>query len=333
MPCFKYADAEDVILFTSRHIHYLVDKAGQFNENYYGMKHELIECITSDQLFVDLNDEHVFKTFKLSELLTESKLVLYAPDYLVQVQSQAQLINLLDLAIYVRNVSFFILVLLYLRRASVSLDFIEREEKVVKITGPWKAAILYALNRASSAHYDAVFARQFFDLHQHADLPLPAFVDALCDNFVKYQRTVDGEYQIVPTPKQKAFLMHIMGADECFHFSEVGSGKTKVILPLLCQAFLSSNKAAHARLARGGERKHVLVVLVPEHLVHDARTQVQPHGPPCHSASPRRLPCLPCLPCLAHWPARLRSAPANRPSADLPLLPQPQLCRRVPHLR
>jgi hypothetical protein len=46
IPCFKYADSEDVILFTSRNIHYLVDKAGQFNENYYGMKHELIELIT-----------------------------------------------------------------------------------------------------------------------------------------------------------------------------------------------------------------------------------------------------------------------------------------------
>ena len=50
VPCFKYADSEDAILFTSRHIHFLVDRAGQFNENYYGMKHELIECITSDQV-------------------------------------------------------------------------------------------------------------------------------------------------------------------------------------------------------------------------------------------------------------------------------------------
>ena len=38
-----------MILFTSRQLHYLVDKGGQFNENYYGMKHELIECITSEQ--------------------------------------------------------------------------------------------------------------------------------------------------------------------------------------------------------------------------------------------------------------------------------------------
>ena len=50
VPCFKYADAEDVILFTSRNIHYLVDRGGQFNDNYYGMKHELIECILSEQV-------------------------------------------------------------------------------------------------------------------------------------------------------------------------------------------------------------------------------------------------------------------------------------------
>ena len=99
------------------------------------MKHELIELITSEQILVDLNDEHVFKTCRLSELRTESKTVVFFPDYLLQVQSQQQLINLLDLAIYVRNVSFFILVLVYLRRASIRLGFIERENKVVKITG------------------------------------------------------------------------------------------------------------------------------------------------------------------------------------------------------
>ena len=48
-PPLRYVDSADVILFTSRQIHYLVDKGGQFNENYYGMKHELIECITSEQ--------------------------------------------------------------------------------------------------------------------------------------------------------------------------------------------------------------------------------------------------------------------------------------------
>ena len=137
VPCFKYVDSEDVILFTSRNIRYLVDKSGQFNENYYGMKHELIECITSEQIFVDLNDEHCFKTFSLHELLTESKTVLYFPDYLLQVQSRQQLINLLDLAIYIRNISFFILVLTYLRRASIQLLYIEREKKTIKITGPW----------------------------------------------------------------------------------------------------------------------------------------------------------------------------------------------------
>ena len=83
-----------------------------------------------------------------------------------------------------------------------------------------------------------------------------------------------GKYQIVPTAKQKAFLQRILTADECFHFSEVGSGKTKVILPLLCQVFLSNNAAAHAALRRGGERKQALVILVPEHLIEDARAQV-----------------------------------------------------------
>ena len=58
------------------------------------------------------------------------------------------------------------------------------------------------------------------------------------------------------------------------HFSEVGSGKTKVIMPLLCQIFLSNNVEAHKYLARSGKLKDVLVILVPEHLVPDARTQV-----------------------------------------------------------
>jgi len=277
VPCFKYADSEDVILFTSRNIHYLVDRGGQFNENYYGMKFELIECISTEQVFIDLNDEHVFKSFKLNELLTESKTVIYFPDYLLQVQSQQQLINLLDMAIYVRNISFFILVLFYLRRASVMLSFETKDKKVTKITGPWLDACKYVIlgsGKAPNPHYDKIFEKQFFDLNQHKELPLPAFVDVLCDNFTRYQRQVDGQYQIVPTQKQKEFLQRIITAEECFHFSEVGSGKTKVILPLLCQVFLSNNIEAHHHLARGGEQKHALVILVPEHLVPDALSQV-----------------------------------------------------------
>ena len=81
IPCFKYAESEDVVIFTSRNIHYNVSQAGQFCTDYYGMKHELIDCINSQEVFVDLNDEHVFKTFKLSQLLTESKTVMYFPDY------------------------------------------------------------------------------------------------------------------------------------------------------------------------------------------------------------------------------------------------------------
>lgn len=265
---------QDVILFTSPNIHYLVDKSGQFNENYYGMKHELIECILSEQVFVDLNDEHVFKSFKLSELLTESKTVLYFPDYRLQVQSQQQLINLLDLAIYLRNISFFVLTLFYLRRASVALEFVEKERDVTKIAGPWREAILYVLGRSSNAHYDEIFQAQFFNVNEHADKPLNEFVEILCENFKSYQRFTDGAYQIIPTEKQKKFLQKIICAPECFHFSEVGSGKTKVILPLLCQIFLSNNLDAHEQLRRGGQSKNVLVVLVPEHLVPDAQAQV-----------------------------------------------------------
>ena len=110
------------------------------------------------QVFVDLNDDHVFKRFKLSELLTESKTVLYAPDFLLQVQSQQQLVNLLDFAVYIRNVSMFVLVLFYLRRASIALEFVEKDDSnsVTKITGPWKVIAHYALrsccSRQASTH-------------------------------------------------------------------------------------------------------------------------------------------------------------------------------------
>ena len=276
VPCFKYADGEDVILFTSPNLTYAVDTGGQFHHDYYGMKHELMECILSEEALVDANDAHVFKKMKLSELVTESKVVFHFPDYLLTVTSRQQLVNLLDFAIAVRNVSMFILVLLYLRRSSVALDYVEKDQKVVKITGPWKEAILYALDRApKNAHYDAIFSKQFADLNAHERLPLGEFVEELCGAFCRYQRRGDGGgYEIVPTRKQKDFLARILSAEECFHFSEVGSGKTKVILPLLCMAFLSNNAAVHDLMARGGEAKHVLVVLVPEHLVPDAKAQV-----------------------------------------------------------
>ena len=275
IPCFSYAESNDVILFASKNIHYMVDNGGQFATDYYGMRHEVIECINSDEVFVDLNDEHIFKQFKLAELLTESKTVLFYPDFLLQVQNRQELMNLLDLAARLRNVSFFIFVLLYLRRCSVHLEFIEEEDNVKKISGPWKAAIMYVLGRTSNNHYDCIFQRQFFDLNQHKNMPLDGFIDILCDNFTKYQRyTEDGEYLIIPRPKQKAFLKRIICADECFHFSEVGSGKSKVIVPLLCQAFLSDNVEVHKYFSRGGKMKRALVILVPEHLVSDALTQV-----------------------------------------------------------
>lgn len=65
----------------------------------------------------------------------------------LQVGSQQQLINLLDFSVYVRDVSLFVLVLLFLRRVCIQLEFIEQEDRVVKITGPWRNAILYVLNK------------------------------------------------------------------------------------------------------------------------------------------------------------------------------------------
>ena len=49
--------------------------------------------------------------------------------------SRQQLINLLDYAIYIRNVSFFILVLFFLNRTSMRLEYHERKGKVVQISG------------------------------------------------------------------------------------------------------------------------------------------------------------------------------------------------------
>jgi hypothetical protein len=49
---------------------------------------------------------------------------------------------------------------------------------------------------------------------------------------------------------------------------------SQVILPLLCHVFLSNNTEAHTCLRRDGKKKNMLVILVPEHLVHDAQAQV-----------------------------------------------------------
>jgi hypothetical protein len=178
-------------------------------------------------------------------------------------------------------------VLFYLRRSSIHLTYIEKENDATRISGPWLEAILYVLNRSpGNSHYDSIFSKQFFDLNQKRirELPLVGFIDHLCDNFTRYQRFIDGQYQIVPTDKQKSFLRKIICSAEPCHFSEVGTGKTKVIMPLLCQAFLSNNAEVHKHLSRGGKKKHVLVILVPEHLVSDASAQVYRY-------------CLSCLDC------------------------------------
>ena len=55
------------------------------------------------------------------------------------------------MAVSLRNVSFFILVLLHLRRCSIALDWIVKDHDVTYITGPWLEAIAYVLNRSSRA--------------------------------------------------------------------------------------------------------------------------------------------------------------------------------------
>jgi hypothetical protein len=56
IPCFKYADNEDIIIFTSNNFYYHLDNAGQFNDNFYGMKFELLENFKIEKSFIDLND-------------------------------------------------------------------------------------------------------------------------------------------------------------------------------------------------------------------------------------------------------------------------------------
>jgi hypothetical protein len=71
---------------------------------------------------------------------------------------------------------------------SVKLEYHHVEKKIKKITGPWLEAIKYVLGHESNAHYEKLFADQFFDLESTAirDMPLAAFVDVLCKNFTEY---------------------------------------------------------------------------------------------------------------------------------------------------
>jgi hypothetical protein len=45
------------------------------------MKHEMIDYISIDQIYVDLNESIKFKEHKLPALIKESKTVLYGPNY------------------------------------------------------------------------------------------------------------------------------------------------------------------------------------------------------------------------------------------------------------
>ena len=98
---------------------------------------------------------------------------------------------------------------------------------VVCTDSPWKDAILYVLGKNDNPHYDDIFGKQFVNINKHRKLPLRDFIEVLSENFTRYQRHVDGEYQIIPREKQKRFLERIICGNECFHFSEVGTGKTK----------------------------------------------------------------------------------------------------------
>ena len=89
IPCFKYEDNMDIILFTSKNFYYHVDNAGQFNENFYGMKFDLMDQLFIEYAYTDLNDHVQFKSSKLTDLTTESKTVLYYPSYKIQLQSKA----------------------------------------------------------------------------------------------------------------------------------------------------------------------------------------------------------------------------------------------------
>jgi hypothetical protein len=251
------ADNSDVILFVSPNIHYQIANAGQFAPDYYGMTSDLIEHILSDEVFIDANDAMVFKVRTLQDLVGEheSKTLLHSPYYLLNVPDRQHLINLLDLSIKLRNVAFFVLTLTLLRRTSACLEFVFKDKNgTPKITGPWRHAIAYVVNDSRDAHYDAIIKRQFFDLNKHKTASLPDFIDVLCDNFTHFQRHINGGAEIVPLPVQKAFLETLITSTESFHFSAVGSGKTKV----------------HRHLAKtDGMPKCVLIVLVPEHLLAD----------------------------------------------------------------
>lgn len=87
IPAFKYGENQrgqsDVAIITTPHFYYHVDNAGQFNENYYGMRFELIDHILVEKSYVDLNDQYQFERYKLGKLVKETKTVLYYPHFLV----------------------------------------------------------------------------------------------------------------------------------------------------------------------------------------------------------------------------------------------------------
>jgi hypothetical protein len=66
------------------------------------------------------------------------------------------LISLLDLAIKLRNISFFILILKLLIRVTIDLDYTITENKIKKITGPWLDALRYVYDKIKNKYYDEI---------------------------------------------------------------------------------------------------------------------------------------------------------------------------------
>ena len=61
--------------------------------------------------------------------------------------------------------------MIFLQRTFVSLDFIFKEGKTTKITGPWLEAI---------RNTNSEIQNLFFDIDQYKNYSLQEFIDAIC---------------------------------------------------------------------------------------------------------------------------------------------------------
>ena len=297
VPCFTYADSEDAVLLASRHITYHVDGGGQHHVDYYGMKHEVVETSVFhtgmkhevDECFVDLNDEHAFQTSHLNDLVTESKVTFYHPDYVLQVPSRQHLINLLDL-----SGAFTERFILHLGAISAKKGQCETRLQVPGRQSDQNFRSLAGGHPVCAWKFVESRVRRPFLEAVPRPRPVPRRVAGrIVDAYATSSSSIT-ETDRSCRDRSNEFLRKIIEAKECFHFRrsarhgrgarrsfnlrrrrrrdavDVASavsrrrrsaqGKTKVILPLFCMAFLSSNKAVRDALARGGREKRCLVV-------------------------------------------------------------------------